>query len=354
MTLLLHEVTKIFPNRRGVQKVSLSIPKGSHFALMGRSGSGKSTLLRLIAGLEKLDSGSITWEGIAWDSLAPHQRGVAFVPQKVVNFPHLNVFENLALPLRLLPRKTRPSRPEIERKVHRTAEQLRLEQYLKSRPYELSGGEQQRVALGRAMIREAKLWLLDEPFAGLDPPLQKELSQELHLLRRALGLTIVCITHDPIDVMASADRIGLLEEGRLLQTGTPAEVYAQPSNLSVGFLFGNPSMNLLRGIAQKEGSSFVWESESGSIRCCSPCSGALTLGLRPEWLTPQQQGLQLGNATVHDCRGVGPNYWFLAQIDSHTRLQGVSLTPLTGVVTLYAQKWCWFRTETGERIALEH
>ncbi len=330
--LSIDTLTKIYPNSRGVRGVSLTISKGEHFALMGRSGSGKSTLLRLIAGLEKPDSGGVSWNGVELTGLPPHERGLAFVPQKVVIFPHLNVFENLALPLRVLPRKVRPNSGEITRRVQATAERLRIEKYLKNRPFELSGGEQQRLALGRAMIREAKLWLLDEPFAGLDPPLQNELSQELDLLRRALDLTIISITHDLIDVMASADRIGLLDDGRLLQTGTPAEVYARPSNLTVGFLFGHPQMNLIHWTSQRE------ENHR-----------KLTLGIRPECLSTQG-GMSLGTATILDCRPVAGSYWFTALIDGQTKLKGVSPTPLSGQVELYAKEWCWFDSETGERI----
>jgi sn-glycerol 3-phosphate transport system ATP-binding protein len=300
----LTDLCKTFPNGTiGLHPTTLNVPAGSHFVLFGPSGSGKTTLLRLIAGLETADSGTIQFDGRPVQSLPPHERGIAFIPQRTVLYPNRDVCGNIRAGLEFeqsrMPRKVRLNAKVIDERVAKSAELMAIHGRLSNRPHELSGGEQRRVMLARALARQAPIWLLDEPLSQLDSPLADKLSQDLHLIQRQFGHTIIHVTHDPIEAMALADRVGLLGGGRILQTGQPDEVYAQPSSRTVALHFGRPSMNFLEG--QSDGSYFVVDRW-----LTVPCRhrGDVTLGIRPEDVAvrPADGYIGIGEGDVGEIR----------------------------------------------------
>ncbi|MEP3275006.1 MAG: ABC transporter ATP-binding protein [Stappiaceae bacterium] len=236
-------VSKSFGAIEAVSDLSIDIADGEFVVLLGPTGAGKTTTLRLAAGLEKPNSGSILIDGADYTTTEPSQRDVAFVFQQYSLYPHLSVFDNLAFPLRSPLRKI--SEEEIEKQVRQTASLLRIEHKLKNKSTQLSGGEMQRVAIGRALVRNPSIYLMDEPLSSLDAKLRAELRLELKRIQRDLGSTILYVTHDQIEAMTMADRIGILSEGGLVQIGTPREIYSDPDNVYVAARLGQPSINVL-------------------------------------------------------------------------------------------------------------
>ncbi|WP_029349737.1 ABC transporter ATP-binding protein [Bosea sp. 117] len=236
-------VTKIFGDKRAVDSLDLSIADGEFVVLLGPTGAGKTTTLRLIAGLEKPDAGSISIAGRDMAGLSPAGRDVAFVFQQYSLYPHLTVYENLAFPLRSPAR--RMDGATVDARVRQVARMVRIDHKLENRATRLSGGEMQRVAIGRALVRRPAIYLMDEPLSSLDAKLRGELRLELKRIQKELGSTLLYVTHDQIEAMTMADRIGILAEGRLAQIGTPKEIYTNPANLHVAARLGQPHINLL-------------------------------------------------------------------------------------------------------------
>jgi multiple sugar transport system ATP-binding protein len=237
------EVSKRFGAVEAVRGLSLSIADGEFVVLLGPTGAGKTTTLRLIAGLERPDNGSVIIRGRDVTKEVPAERDVAFVFQQYSLYPHLTVYDNLAFPLRSPARRMDES--FIRRRVQQVAELLHIEQKLGNRATALSGGEMQRVAIGRALVREPAVYLMDEPLSSLDAKLRAELRLELKRIQRELGTTILYVTHDQIEAMTMADRIGVMSEGMLLQLGTPREIYERPTSAYVASRLGTPSINLI-------------------------------------------------------------------------------------------------------------
>ena len=223
------------------RNLDLEVETGAMFVVLGPSGSGKSTLLRLIAGLETLDAGSIHLDGRRIDSLAPRDRDLAMVFQDVVVYPHLDVFYNIAFGLRA----RRVSRAEIQTRVSTTAALLGLDDLLKRDPTTLSGGQKRRVTLARALVLQPKLLLFDEPFSGLDAPLRASIRAEIADLHRQTGTTTVLVTHDQGEALALADRIAVVDAGRLIQVGPPQTIYEFPQTSFVARFIGQPPMSLI-------------------------------------------------------------------------------------------------------------
>ena len=236
-------VTKSFGETPAVNSLDLSIASGEFVVLLGPTGAGKTTTLRLIAGLERPDAGTIEIAGRDVTKLEPAARDVAFVFQQYSLYPHLSVYENLAFPLRSPARKM----PEdhIRRRVDDVARLVRIDHKLGCRSTRLSGGEMQRVAIGRALVRKPAVFLMDEPLSSLDAKLRAELRLELKRIQVELGATILYVTHDQIEAMTMADRIGILSEGELVQIGSPRVIYAEPANVHVAARLGQPRINLL-------------------------------------------------------------------------------------------------------------
>ena len=236
-------VTKLFNKTPAVSELSLTIGNGEFVTLLGPTGAGKTTTLRLVAGLEAPDRGSIWIGGRDVTREAPADRDVAFVFQQYSLYPHLTVFENLAFAMRAPIRRV----PEavIRAKVEEVAQLLHIESKLQNKATQLSGGQMQRVAIGRALVRSPSIYLMDEPLSSLDAKLRGEMRLELKRIQTDLGATILYVTHDQTEAMTMASRIGVIESGRVMQIGTPREIYENPVNAYVAARLGQPAINLL-------------------------------------------------------------------------------------------------------------
>jgi multiple sugar transport system ATP-binding protein len=265
--LTLRKVTKRFGDVEAVSDFSLSVADGEFVVLLGPTGAGKTTVLRLIAGLERPDRGDILIDSRIVTGEPPAQRDVAFVFQQYSLYPHLTVYDNLAFPLRSPARRL--NERDVRRRVQQVAALLRIEQKLGSRATHLSGGEMQRVAIGRALVREPAAYLMDEPLSSLDAKLRAELRVELKRIQFELRSTILYVTHDQIEAMTMADRIGVIHQGRLLQLGTPRQIYERPCNAYVAGRLGTPPINLI---------------PAGLLRMEAAPPGAHTVGARTEHL----------------------------------------------------------------------
>jgi len=243
----LERVSKVFPGRiLALEPTDLRVRDGELLVLLGPSGCGKSTMLRIIAGLEEPSSGRVLIGERDVTRVHPRDRNVAMVFQSYALYPHMTVFDNLAFGLRM--RKTPPD--ETRSKVMRAAEILEIEDLLDRKPGALSGGQRQRVALGRAIVRDPEVFLLDEPLSNLDAVLRAQMRAELVALHRKVGGTTIYVTHDQIEAMTMGDRIAVMREGKLLQVGSPSEVYARPASTFVASFIGTPPMNLWSAVAE--------------------------------------------------------------------------------------------------------
>ena len=241
--LLLKGLSKSFGEVQAVRGLNLDVASGEFIVLLGPSGAGKTTTLRLVAGLEKPEAGSVHIAGQDVTALAPALRDVTFVFQQYSLYPHLNVYDNLAFPLRSPMRRT--PEDEVRRKVTEVAKLLRIDDKLTSPATKLSGGQMQRVAIGRALVREPAVTLMDEPLSSLDAKLRNDLRLELKRIQQDLGATLLYVTHDQTEAMTLANRIGVLEQGVLVQVGTPQDVYRNPVSAYVAARLGSPRINLL-------------------------------------------------------------------------------------------------------------
>ena len=236
-------VSKRFGAIQAVDGLTLAMASGEFVVLLGPSGAGKTTTLRLVAGLEQADRGSVHIGGRDVTHTAPALRDVAFVFQQYSLYPHLSVFDNLAFPLRSPLRPARSA--DVRRKVEEVARLLRIEDKLESQATRLSGGQMQRVAIGRALVREPAIYLMDEPLSSLDAKLRNDLRLELKRIQQDLGATMLYVTHDQMEALTMATRIGVLEQGRLVQVGTPQQVYEDPASTYVAARLGSPRINLI-------------------------------------------------------------------------------------------------------------
>jgi multiple sugar transport system ATP-binding protein len=241
--LSLSGVNKRFGATQAVQGLSIDIASGEFIVLLGPSGAGKTTTLRLVAGLEKPDAGKVLINGHDVTNTPPAMRDVTFVFQQYSLYPHLSVFDNLAFPLRSPLRKI--SEADIKTKVVEIARMLRIEDKLQSSATKLSGGQMQRVAIGRALVRSPAVYLMDEPLSSLDAKLRNDLRLELKRIQQDLGATMLYVTHDQVEALTMANRIGVLDQGQLVQLGTPQQVYENPVSVNVASRLGSPRINLL-------------------------------------------------------------------------------------------------------------
>jgi multiple sugar transport system ATP-binding protein len=285
--IILDRICKRFADGTvAVHDASLTIHDGEFFILVGPSGCGKSTLLNMIVGLEIPSSGEVRVDGRVVNEVDPRDRNMAMVFQNYALYPHMSVRENIAFPLRM----KKIAATEIERRVEQTAAILELGELLERRPGSLSGGQRQRVAMGRAIVREPVAFLLDEPLSNLDARLRTQMRVEIARLQRRLGTTTVYVTHDQTEAMTLGDRVAVLREGVIQQTGTPRELYRRPRNLFVAGFMGSPSMNLLPA-----------EWRAGRIRLPLP---GLSL--------PPPEGARLPRGPAHLIAGIRPEQIQLA------------------------------------------
>ena len=228
-----------------LEDINLTIEDGQFFVLLGPSGAGKTTTLRCIAGLEKIDSGSVLFDNETVTEDQPASRDVSFVFQQFSLYPHYTVYENLAFPLRSPMRKL--PEDEIKTKIENISKMLKISNKLKNKATELSGGEMQRVAIGRALVRKPNIYLMDEPLSSLDAKLRESLRIELKNIQTNLNATILYVTHDQAEATTLADKIGVLKEGKIVQIGTPEEIYENPNSIYVSQRLGSPKINVLPG-----------------------------------------------------------------------------------------------------------
>jgi lactose/L-arabinose transport system ATP-binding protein len=306
----LTRVEKTFGPVKVIHGVSLEIDRGEFAVFVGPSGCGKSTLLRMIAGLEETTAGKVEIEDRDVTEEEPARRGVAMVFQSYALYPHLTVFDNMAFSLRL----ARRGRAEIDKKVGEAARILRLDEHLAKKPSQLSGGQRQRVAIGRAIVREPKVFLFDEPLSNLDAELRVQMRLELARLHRQIGATMIYVTHDQVEAMTLADKIFVLQSGVVRQAGRPLELYDDPDNRFVAGFIGSPAMNFLPGrvTGQTEtGVTIETEGAEGAPLAAKlrerPATGTrVTVGMRPEHLeiAAGDAGLPLAVDMEEDLGGV--------------------------------------------------
>ncbi len=294
-TLDIRGVSKNFGSFTALDQISLSLEAGELVSILGPSGCGKSTLLRVIAGLDDADAGDILIGGQSVKSISPKDRGVAFVFQSYALYPHLKSYDNIAAPLvmrelsafdrlpfigRRLPSAGRKYE-SIDRRVNAVAQLLKIEPFLQRKPSQLSGGQRQRIALGRALVREPKLFLLDEPLANLDASLRNHTRAELSTLQKRLGTTTVFVTHDQTEAMALSDRIALMFAGKIRQIGTPDELYRNPVDLDVAKFLSQPYLNTLPAAVVAAGRAVVAGEPMAIVDARNPDSIGI-IGFRPE------------------------------------------------------------------------
>jgi multiple sugar transport system ATP-binding protein len=290
--LFLNGVTKRFDGTTVLESIDLTVPSGEFMVLLGPSGCGKSTLLRIIAGLETPTEGSVVIDGTDVTEVPPRERNLAMVFQSYALYPHLTVAKNIAFPLRT----AKVPKQESKRTVERVAESLGLTELLNRRPGQLSGGQRQRVALARAMVRDPGAFLMDEPLSNLDARLRAVTRTELIELHKRVNKTFLYVTHDQVEAMTMADRIALLNKGRVEQVGTPEELYDTPQSVFVAAFLGAPPMNLMDVDVDVEAGQLV--AQIGKMVVPLGITAApdevntprLTLGIRPERLRLEQLG----------------------------------------------------------------
>lgn len=252
-TLSIRNLTKRYGNLTALENFSLEIDSGEFMVLLGPSGCGKTTVLRCIAGLTDISSGEIFIGDELVNKLPPKDRDVAMVFQNYSLYPHMSVYDNIAFPLKM--RKT--DKNQINDRVQEIASLLNINSLLKRRPKEISGGQMQRVALGRALVREPKIFLMDEPLSNLDAKLRTEMRIEIKKLQKKVSITTLYITHDQAEAMSMADNVAIMEAGKMLQLGPPQKVYNEPANQFVGSFIGNPPMNFLKFKVVRDESMFL-------------------------------------------------------------------------------------------------
>jgi multiple sugar transport system ATP-binding protein len=284
-------ITKRFGKAEILKGIDLTVHDGEFFTFVGPSGCGKSTLLHLVAGLETLTGGEIYFDGHLISHLPPRDRDVALVFQSYALYPHMTVYENLAFPLRM----KKQTSVEIDRQVRKVVELLGLTSVLSHKPQSLSGGQRQRVALGRAIVRQPKVFLFDEPLSNLDAQLRIEMRSELKKLHQSLKATMIYVTHDQAEAMTLSDRMVVLHQGVIHQCGTPIEIYDRPINLFVAGFMGSPSMNLLSvsltpaptsGIHLGENIYYELSTEVVERVKAGVPDGRMIMGVRPEHVRP--------------------------------------------------------------------
>jgi len=288
-TVSLRDIVKVYGEFVAIKGIDLDIEDGTFVVLVGPSGCGKSTLLRMIAGLETISHGELKIGDNVVNDLPSRERGISMVFQSYALYPHMSVKDNLGFGLRI----SGVPKPEIERRRAEAATMLGLSPYMDRRPSQLSGGQRQRVAIGRAMVREPEVFLFDEPLSNLDAKLRNQTRVEIKRLQRQLGATVVFVTHDQVEAMTLADKIVVLNDGRVAQIGTPLEVFERPANQFVATFMGAPSMNLIPAVVGEGGTV-----KAGGIdiavpieRFSLPPKGtAVTLGVRPEDVVPEGHG----------------------------------------------------------------
>ena len=319
-----------------VQQFSLDITDKEFIVLVGPSGCGKSTTLRMIAGLEEITEGDLLIDGKRVNDVAPKDRDIAMVFQNYALYPHMTVYENMAFSLKL----RKMPKDEIDKKVKQAAEILDITEYLDRKPKALSGGQRQRVAIGRAIVRDPKVFLMDEPLSNLDAKLRNQMRAEIIKLRDRIDTTFIYVTHDQTEAMTLGDRIVIMRDGFIQQIGTPQEVFSNPRNLFVAGFIGTPQMNFFDAKLVREGDKFFVELANEKVELSAEKEARLlandvqsqeiTVGVRPEHLTLADKGVP---ATVDVSEMMG------SSIHLHVTAEGrdvIIIVPTEGAVSHFA------------------
>ena len=329
-TVSLKHICKIYEGDvAAVSDFNLEIGDQEFIVLVGPSGCGKSTTLRMVAGLEAISKGELYIDDKLVNDVEPKDRDIAMVFQSYALYPHMTVRENMEFPLKL--RKV--DKAEIDRRVRQAAEILDITQYLERKPKALSGGQRQRVAIGRAIVREPKVLLMDEPLSNLDAKLRNQMRAEIIKLRQRINTTFIYVTHDQTEAMTLGDRIVIMKDGFVQQTGTPQEVFDHPANLFVAGFIGMPQMNFFKARLEKTqngyqiqcmGTSFpVPQDMASQLAERNQDSAEIILGVRPEHIVLQPDGADGIGCTVEVSELMGSEFYLHATVDQGGQQQGV-------------------------------
>lgn len=315
-TVKLNNLSKSYDGKAKVlDGINLDIKHGEFVVLVGPSGCGKSTLLRMLCGLESITGGELSIGDTVVNDLPPAERGIAMVFQSYALYPHMSVYKNMAFGLKI----AGESKSQIEARIKNAAKILKIDHLLERLPRELSGGQRQRVAIGRAIVREPKLFLFDEPLSNLDAALRVQTRLEIAKLHRELNATMVYVTHDQVEAMTLGDKIVVMHDGHIQQAGTPLELYQQPANLFVATFIGSPKMNLLKGrvIAVNEHGAHIMLKGGQEIHATVDTSRLkanddVTVGIRAEHIQEGDVGTEVFSGTVNLVEHLGEaNYLYL-------------------------------------------
>jgi sn-glycerol 3-phosphate transport system ATP-binding protein len=331
-----------------IHGVNAEIADGEFIVIVGPSGCGKSTLLRMVAGLEEITGGDIAISGKVVNHTEPSERDIAMVFQNYALYPHMSVYDNMAYGLKIAGQP----KAEIEARVQKAAKILELGALLQRKPRELSGGQRQRVAMGRAIVREPQVFLFDEPLSNLDAKLRAQTRLEIQKLHAELGVTSLFVTHDQVEAMTLAQRMIVMNAGRMEQIGTPEEVYGHPATTFVASFIGSPPMNLLKGEAQAAG--FKVGDALLPLPAAVPRTGALILGVRPEHAFVHQDGWPLQVELVEMLGAERLVHGKLGGTGFTLRIDSTAPAPKVGDsvgLAVAAEHVHWFDPDTQQRVA---
>ncbi|CAH1655361.1 MULTISPECIES: sn-glycerol-3-phosphate ABC transporter ATP-binding protein UgpC [unclassified Chelatococcus] len=355
--LSIRDIRKSYDRKQVLHGINLDFASREFIVIVGPSGCGKSTLLRMIAGLEDITSGEIAMDGKRLNDIEPAQRGCSMMFQNYALYPHMTVAQNIGYPLKI----AGVSKPERAKRVLSAAKMLGLEDYLDRRPAQLSGGQRQRVAMGRAVVREPKVFLFDEPLSNLDAQLRVQMRIELRRLHKRLGATSILVTHDQTEAMTLADRLVVMKGGRVEQSGRPADIYADPATEFVAGFLGAPAMNILKARIIEPGKAGLDLSDLEAIDippAALPIGSAVKVGFRPESLriaAIDQPGLSATVDLIEELGGTRIAYCRLGEAELAVVLPSTSTLAENVAVRLQIDPDAvlLFDVETGRRIRAE-
>jgi len=355
--LALRHISKSYGDVPVLHDVSVEADPGDFIVLLGPSGCGKSTLLHAIAGLHSINAGEIVIDGRKVNDVPTRERDIAMVFQSYALYPNMTVAENIGFPLRM----RGIAKPERRQRVVQIAQGLQIEALLERTPRQLSGGQRQRVAIGRAMVRDPKVFLFDEPLSNLDATLRVEMRTEIKTLHQRIGKTIVYVTHDQIEAMTLATRIVVMNKGVIQQIGSPSDVYSRPANLFVARFIGTPAITLLRGQIRRAGSGAVFVADGGTeLPLPKEASGLnddkrVTLGLRPEFLHHSAEGQTACRAIVEIVEPTGPEDIVILSVSGQRAMAkwptGSAKTGEERLIGINAAGALLFDPESGQKIS---
>jgi multiple sugar transport system ATP-binding protein len=316
----LKQVRKSYGTVKVLHGIDLTVGAGEFCVFVGPSGCGKSTLLRIIAGLDDVSSGTIEIDGETVNNVSASSRGLAMVFQSYALYPHMSVYKNMAFGLE----NSKMPKPEIDRRVREAAELLQITDYLDRRPKALSGGQRQRVAIGRAIVREPKAFLLDEPLSNLDAELRVTMRKELAALHAKIGDTMIYVTHDQTEAMTLADKIVVLQSGRIEQTGAPLDIYNNPQNVFVAGFIGSPRMNLIEATANQGAEGWTLTAPNMSVPSpnvdCLTDGAHCTFGIRPEHVSIATEGSGHTKAQVAFAEQLGGETYLYCDVEGSPQI----------------------------------